>query len=250
MVWSANDGVSIILPSDHVDGDGRNWIMIGEDVPSQIASDFTAAFVFHSGNPDKPMFGFDWFAIGISTSGNLEFIGYFYRWSADPSAGGQEQLYRQSFMALKTPSGVDRAPTLEVGGGLYNEIGLNLTLAAPAAGTADSTLEGYMSYNAAGLADWAGRRAGYYHDANGDVRWSGGMTNAAVISSALGVIGSMPVAPKQNRWFIVPIYDAPVVALVGIRTDGTVYLDALSGSVPAGSFWDMGAINFNPAINN
>lgn len=94
-----------------------------------------------------------------------------------------------------------------------------------------------------------GRGAGCYKDANGDVRFDGLIQNGSLISSAAGqILGNAPAgyAPAVNRWFFVPIYPLAVVALVGVRSSGSIVLDAISGSIAASSYWDVCAIRYNP----
>jgi hypothetical protein len=131
MVWSSNSGTSIVLPSDRVDGDGRNYIVIGEDTPDEIAADFTAALVFRSGKYDGsaaattdipgggPQAGFVFYAFGISTKGNLEIVAYFF------SVGSQQSdvytYYRTTVFSVAAPKtlaaqpGEPNGPVLSLG---------------------------------------------------------------------------------------------------------------------------------------
>lgn len=131
MVWSEQVGVSLVLPADRQPGDGRNYIIVGEDVPSEIASKFTAALVFYSGKPTDPStsYGFNYWAIGISVDGYLEIVGLVY---ADVSSGqGIYQTYLQSVLSVQPPIGVDKSPTLRLGnGGEYNQKGVYLNQGA------------------------------------------------------------------------------------------------------------------------
>lgn len=118
MVWSEQIGSSIVVPSDRVQGDGRNYIVIGEDVPAEIASAFTAALVFRSGtyDPLHPSYpnGFAYWAMGISNSGSLEIVAYYYV-VTDPSPTGSAIYYRQTLLSSAPPTGVDNPPVLALG---------------------------------------------------------------------------------------------------------------------------------------
>lgn len=114
MVWSENAGVSIVLPSDHVDGDGRNWIVIGEDVPPEVASAYTAALVFYSGAPPTNTYGFAYFCFGITNLGNLEVAIRRYI-LANPSDPTTIQWYNKTILNIASPVGVDKPPVLSLG---------------------------------------------------------------------------------------------------------------------------------------
>lgn len=84
MVWSGSIGLSIMVPSDANPtdpSDTRDYIILGEDVPPEIASKMTAGLFFHnkSGftdgiNGTEPLY----WALGITTtSGQLEMIAYY-----------------------------------------------------------------------------------------------------------------------------------------------------------------------------
>lgn len=49
MVWSEQIGNALIIPADRADGDGRDWISIGEEVPSELSTFLTAGIFFRSG---------------------------------------------------------------------------------------------------------------------------------------------------------------------------------------------------------
>lgn len=139
MVWSEQTGASILLPSDRVTGDGQNYMIIGQDVPTQIADDFTAALVFYSGIHDGTeqvvpvdstvLAGFVFYAIGISHAGNLEFVVYFF--STGSNMSESYKYYRQTVMSIAAPTqvaaqaGVPNGPVLSLGSstayGSYNE---------------------------------------------------------------------------------------------------------------------------------
>jgi hypothetical protein len=131
MMWSEIVGLSIVVPSDRTEGDGRNYIVMGEDVPTEIADKFTAALVFRSGQTlaaGGNLTGFVYWAFGISTDGNLEIVVYYY---ADVSAGnGQFVYYRQTIISCRPPSsGVDNPPMLVLGAdasSAYNEKGVSV----------------------------------------------------------------------------------------------------------------------------
>lgn len=118
MVWSEQIGSSITVPSDWVPGDTRNHMTIGQDVPAEIADQFTAVFSWwngnFSGNPndDFPN-GFKYWALGISKSGTLELVAYYYVVSA-PTSGGYS-FYRQTLFSSAPPVGVDNPPVLSIG---------------------------------------------------------------------------------------------------------------------------------------
>lgn len=120
MVWAEQIGVSLVVPSDHVQGDGRNYIVIGEDIPTEVASAFTAALVFHNGgfNGADPgnMFpnGFVYWVIGISKNGALEIVAFYYTVSA-PSSAGAFSYYRQTVLSAAPPIGADNLPVLSLG---------------------------------------------------------------------------------------------------------------------------------------
>lgn len=115
MVWSEQVGTSIVLPSDRVDGDGRNYIVIGEDVPDEIADNFTAALVFRSGvysghgsTPQGVMAGFIFYALGISTSGNFEVVSYFFTTGSPMSDIFYK--YRSTVLSIAAPKSVSSQP--------------------------------------------------------------------------------------------------------------------------------------------
>src|SRR4051794_31090497 len=141
MVWSDSAGVSIVLPSDHVEGDGRNYIVVGEDIPKAISDQFTAAIIFHNGQytgPDLPAGsgidttgvvagiypnGFLYWAIGITSSGALEIVS-FYLVVPSPTAEAYV-TYRRTVLSIAAPIGVDNPPVLGLGRGSYMEGALN-----------------------------------------------------------------------------------------------------------------------------
>lgn len=132
MVWSEQVGTSIVLPSDHVDGDGRNYIVIGEDVPVEIADAFTAALIFRYGGDDVGIgpYGFSYFALGITKIGALEVV--IYRWIlAVPSDPSSAQWFRKTVLSIASPVGVDKPPVLSLGDNSnyasFHEGGLDVT---------------------------------------------------------------------------------------------------------------------------
>jgi hypothetical protein len=83
-VWAESVAASIVIPSDaRTDDptDTRDYIVIGEDVPAEVAGSMNAGLVFHnkSGftdgvNGQEPLY----WALGITkTSGQLEMIAYY-----------------------------------------------------------------------------------------------------------------------------------------------------------------------------
>jgi hypothetical protein len=119
-VWSDFIGASIILPADRQEGDGRNYLVIGEDVPAEVATAYTAAIVFHNGSfdPNNPdvMFpnGFSYLVLGFSKNGALELTGYYYTVTAP--TGGAFQYWRQTVLSMAPPIGVDNPAALVLGG--------------------------------------------------------------------------------------------------------------------------------------
>lgn len=132
MTWAEQIGASIVLPADRVQGDGRNYLVLGEEIPPAIASSIKAGIVFYSGNPDLPLYGFNYWVFGISTAGALELVGYFYQWSALPGSGGAESFFRQTVLSIAPPVGVDKPPVLSLGYNpnyaTYNEKGVLIHL--------------------------------------------------------------------------------------------------------------------------
>jgi hypothetical protein len=131
MVWSEQEGVSIVLPSDRVDGDGRNYIVIGEDVPAAISDQFTAALVFRNGAAygEDPLpgtnidtngtfgglypNGFVYYALGISKAGALELVTFYF---VVPSPRAESyQTFRRTLLSIAAPVGVDKPPVLSLG---------------------------------------------------------------------------------------------------------------------------------------
>lgn len=131
MVWSEQVGVSIIVPSDRVEGDRRNYIVIGADVPAAVADNFTAALVFRNGSftGSDPVAGnnydvsgsvgnlypngFVYWVLGISTAGRFEIVAFYL---VVPSPGSQQFFtYRQTVLSISPPIGIDSAPVLSIG---------------------------------------------------------------------------------------------------------------------------------------
>lgn len=129
MAWSGGL-TSIRLPFDAVEGGGKNYIDIGEEIPAEISANFQAGLVFRNGLPPAFPYGFSWWTIGISSAGSLEIVSYYY-FFASPTA--DPTFYRETVLSLAPPSGVDRPPVLQLGHGAYgtyNE-GPNTRVVAP-----------------------------------------------------------------------------------------------------------------------
>jgi hypothetical protein len=185
MAWSGGL-ISIMLPTDRVQGDGRNYIVIGEDVPPEIADSYTAAIVAYNGNPDSGMYGFNYWAFGLTTTGRLEISGLMYR---DVSSGnGVYDHRRQTILSVQPQSSIDGAPTLVLGTGTYSEVGSNISIP----GTTDVAMFDVYQDTASGAypAGW------------GIIQPNGG----ANIDTA-------------NGWVVDPVYANPAWSYV-IRTEG------------------------------
>jgi hypothetical protein len=82
MVWSEQIGQSIVLPAD-VDptAPDRNYVVIGEDVPPEVADQITAGLVFRTNYPTVEAAGNAlavWYWVfGIDTSGAFIIAGYY-----------------------------------------------------------------------------------------------------------------------------------------------------------------------------
>lgn len=197
MVWSEQVGVSLVVPSDRVNGDGRNYIVIGEDVPTEITDQFTAALVFRNGSPDTGTYGFNYWVIGINKFGALEVAGLMYQ---DVSSGqGIYQHYRQTILTASPPIGMDRPSTLYLGyagqyGGSYNEKGVQVF------GNVDND----TGWSAVGLAGgWAGGPI-KFRVRNGVAYLSGGATFAGTwpANSLICGIPNSAYYPTDDIWGI------------------------------------------------
>jgi hypothetical protein len=127
MVWSEQVGVSIVVPSDRQQGDGRHYIVIGEDIPVAISDQFTAALVFHNGkyvgpdpvpgtNTNVPNVGdlypstFLYWALGISKAGNLELVAFYATVQAQDMT-----TFRHTIFSASPPVAIDGAPVFYLG---------------------------------------------------------------------------------------------------------------------------------------
>jgi hypothetical protein len=120
MVWAEQKQLSLILPSDVEVGDGRNYIIIGEDVPEEIADQMSAAIVFRNSRADLPRGAptsdstfVIYFALGITKAERLELVCYSQR----AESGGTFTYHRQTIFSIERPDGIGTAtrPTMRIG---------------------------------------------------------------------------------------------------------------------------------------
>lgn len=213
MVWSEQTGTSIVVPSDRVQGDGRNYIVIGEDIPPDIAGQFNAAIVFRnavfdpanepygSSAPVGPASGFQYpngfvyYALGISKSGALELVAFYF---VVPSPMGESiATYRQTVFSVSPPVGVDNPPIVALGQtiyGSYNEGTVRVVFGEKA--SAEVTYAtGYTRYIDS-IAGWNG----LWVWKRSNVVTIGGavITNAAVGGTSTVTTLSPDLAPPQS----------------------------------------------------
>lgn len=214
MVWSEQVGTSILVPSDRVNGDGRNYIVIGEDVPSAIADHFTAALVFRngktSGTDPQPGSNFDttgiygslypngfvYYAFGISTAGALELVAFYF---VVPSPRSEAySAFRQTVLSIAPPTSVDSAPVVSIGEnpnyGSYNEGSVKVLIND--AGWSNLPLNvAYTPW------DTGGNNCMSRINADGTV-WVQGLAKTtagySLVNGATYPVGTLPVAPKYN----------------------------------------------------
>lgn len=151
MVWSG--GLATIrVPFDAVEGGGRNFVDIGEEIPEQVSASFTAGLVFRDGNfdPNDPtaMFpnGFAYWIFGISINGRMEIVAVYYTVSAPTD--GEFTYFRQTVFSVSPPIGVDNPPIVSIGD--------NNTYATYSEGTAKVVAQGGIASHNDGSAVLAG----------------------------------------------------------------------------------------------
>lgn len=170
--------------------------------------------------------------------------------------GGFLELAAGSWNGVTGPAltlAVEENPT----GGYRSQARLSGPLAVAGRVTSAPPVKAEMSaltLNTPTYAAAGGRSAGAYIDAAGFVQLDALINNASALAQGTGgqIIGNVPspMAPAGNRWFLVPIYPAAAVALIGVRAAGTIVLDlVIAGAVAASSFFDLSVIRYNPVTS-
>lgn len=111
-MWSDQIGASLILPSDAEGPDGgKPYIVVGEEVPTEVADLFSAALVFWSGTT-KDVTNVVYWALGIANDGDLVFAGLVPNVSGIDSNTGQEYF----FYSVQRVFTITRTGNIEYGG--------------------------------------------------------------------------------------------------------------------------------------
>ena len=119
MSWAEQTATSIIMPSDvDTDNPDRNYIVIGADVPDEIAAEVQAGIVFH--NVSELDNRAEYFVIGITkktsatAASALEVVGYFRK-----SVGGVVTYNRQSLLTFYKSNSSTTNPRITIGNPIY-----------------------------------------------------------------------------------------------------------------------------------
>jgi hypothetical protein len=159
MTWSEPIGGTIVLPSD-VDPDNpdRNYVLIGDEIPNEIASQISAGIVFRQAHPSTTDTDVIYYVLGINTSGQLIMSAYWQEWVDDnPTTGAPIFAYHLSSMLTLTKGpGNDDFPylSLDAPGGVnstpFNIFG-DLTVNSPGGPTVPRiTFNGPLNINYGG----------------------------------------------------------------------------------------------------
>lgn len=254
MVWSEQVGVSIIVPSDRQPGDGRNYIVIGEDVPSAIADHFTAALVFRNGgwNGPDPNVGsstltssqdpnlfpgaFIFWAIGLSTSGIWEFVTFVIIFTSANNRA-QYTTYRQTVLSVAPPTitqpGVNTPVILNIGNNpsyaSYNEGSLQVFLEQVQLAVSDTQLPLNGTYFANYAAPYG--PVIYRKDGTGWVSIEGAVSITSTTFAAGALIGTLPIGCRPGKRLVFAQQGLNNrLWRMDILTDGTVTYQALMAS--------------------
>lgn len=224
-MWAEQIGISLVVPSDRVDGDGRNYMVIGEDVPAEIAAKIKAGIVFRNAAHDTVQVNY--WVLGISDIGSLEIVCYYQNVTFNAQGNMVTVFQRQTVLAMGASTASDGGgiPVVQVGG---------------------SPLDGYGSFNEAGEVDLIGRLASIYQiyvnnllNVIGKVRINGGDAGLGQVNHAIGITdanGQIEMRIDNNE-----IMSVNLASDAGPETYGTLGLweprintpQATAGSAPA-----------------
>lgn len=116
MAWSEQIGSSIILPSD-VDPDNpdRNYLLIGEELPVEVASSVSAGIVFYNVTADAGESAVTYWVFGIDTSGVLRVIAMWRQWVGTDGFGNDIYDYQTiNIFSLNPGTGIDDPPYVQI----------------------------------------------------------------------------------------------------------------------------------------
>lgn len=260
MAWSETIGSSIILPADKTAGDGRNYMVLGEDVPPEVAGRIAAGLVFRTGYDTVQASGDAkdvWYWVfGIDITGAFVVAAYYavqqlaagtylynrytmFRLDRDPASGaltivlGSDDWGDNVNAPATTFNGVASFP---------NGITTNSFIPSYAGGVVnlDTAAIFYVVQNWGPYGNATFGPLELYKDAAGIVHIEGLVSNKVAIAAnvSFATIGTLPVGFRPRKIIILDTTANGAYARVDFMTTGDIRLQ-LNPALAIGSYVDV-----------